>query len=93
MSVVGVGQKSIEELRKLADYFPDATEYVKARADRLKSVFEENASVLGPHTDAIEEILNEIGSEQDSANQAVLRLSKSLHTIADSIEEVRSRKK
>ena len=45
--VVGVGEKSIEELRKLAQYFPDATEYVSACATHMKNVFDENVSVLG----------------------------------------------
>lgn len=91
--VVGVGEKSIEELRKLAQYFPDATEYVSACATHMKNVFDENVSVLGPHTDAIEEILKDIESDQEGANKAVMRISQSLNAIADSIEEVRSRKK
>ena len=91
--VVGVGESSIEELRKLAQYFPDATDYVAACATHLRNVFNDNASVLGPHTDAIEEILKEIESDQDGANKAALRLSLSLNAIADSIEEVRGRKK
>lgn len=78
--ITTVTEEGIAALLNLGDRLEQETEKVHQECAKLESVFEENQAGLGPHSEKIRALLEEVGeAESDAAapvKKLVLRLNR-----------------
>ena len=73
-----VTQESVRALRNMRDELEDLSRQLKAEVAMLQQVYEENKNGLGPHSDEIARLLQQLGATAGEAEVPVKKLQKKL---------------
>lgn len=87
MAKVTTDEAGVLQLTMLAQMLDESVENISKAADSMKDSFDEKRQLLGPHTDAINEILEAVDAEQGSGASATAAVSMRLNVVAQAIQE------
>lgn len=85
---IAISEQGAQEIKALADALPESVEVVTQAAQSMEDVFEQNKSVLGPHTGDIEGILETIKNTQAKGQTAVVKVSSNLQKVSAKIMQI-----
>ena len=88
MSKYTVSDEGVSALKNLSTRLPEQVEAVKSAADALESSFESNHTGLGPHSDSIRRVIEEIREATNQAASPVVELAEKVGDVAEAYQAI-----
>ncbi len=87
-----LSQETVDLLLKTSVELDNETEEVKKLGEMLKASFEENKEALGPHTEQINSILEDLERTQNDSRKAVIFTAERLSVLSSKYKEIIDKK-
>jgi len=86
-----VNDEGIKALRGLVTKLTENVEKINASAGNLQNAYEENSSMLGPHTATLAQVIEDVKDTASAAAEPVNSLSEKVTKLADKYQAIKDR--
>jgi methyl-accepting chemotaxis protein len=83
-----VNPEGVSSLKRLSQNLNDNSEKISKSTDSLQDTYEENSANLGPHSNTIAQIIEEIKQTASEASGPVTELSDRVSEIAEAYQDI-----